>query len=70
MFTGSGFTGATGLTGALETGVTVVPGSFSVTNDTQAQAQLSIAPTAAAATLNIGVATPNGNSNTVGFTVN
>jgi hypothetical protein len=68
VFTGVGLTGATAVNGALETGVTVT--AFTPVSDTQVNATLSIAPTAAAATLPIGLVTPNGNSNSVNFTVN
>ena len=54
----------------LETGVTIASGTFTVVNDTSVTATLNIDPTAAAAVLPIGVATPSGNSNTVNFTVN
>jgi hypothetical protein len=67
--TGVGLTGATTLNG-LETGVTIASGTFTVVNDTTVTATLNIDPTAAAAVLPIGVATPSGNSNTVNFTVN
>jgi len=65
---GAGLTTATGLTGIPATGITVT--GFTVGSDSSVSATLNIIPTAAAATLNIGVATPSGNSNTVSFTVN
>jgi hypothetical protein len=66
---GAGLTGATGLTGIPATGVTV--SNFTVGSDNAVSATLTIAPTAAAGTLNIGVATPTGGgSNTAPFTIN
>ena len=58
----------TGLMGIPATGVTVT--GFTVGSDNSVSATLNIAPTAAAGTLKIGVATPGGNSNTVVFTIN
>jgi hypothetical protein len=68
VLSGAGLTGATGLIGIPATGVTV--SGFTVGSDNTVSATLTIAPTAAAATLQIGVAIPSGNSNTVAFTIN
>jgi hypothetical protein len=68
LLSGAGLTGATGLTGIPATGVTVT--GFTAGSDTAVSATLNIDPTAAAGTLQIGVATPAGSSNTVPFTIN
>jgi hypothetical protein len=63
---GVDLTGATGLNG-LGTGVTA--SNFTVVNDTTITATLNIAANAPVGVRNIGVVTPNGNTNTEPFTV-
>ncbi|HUD65216.1 MAG TPA: IPT/TIG domain-containing protein, partial [Candidatus Sulfotelmatobacter sp.] len=67
--TGTGLTGATGLTGT-GGGVTVAAGTFTVVNSTTINVTLNVASTATLGVHNLGVASPNGNSNTLPFTVN
>jgi len=67
--TGANLTGATGLNG-LTGGVTLAAGSFAVTNSNTVRAILNIPSSVTTGIMNIGVATPKGNTNTVTFTVN
>jgi hypothetical protein len=65
--TGVDFTGATGLTGQ---GGNINVTGFTVNSDTTITANLVISSGAATGVRNIAVVTPNGTTNTVGFTVN
>jgi hypothetical protein len=65
--TGQNFTGATGLTAAPATGLTI--SGFSVVNSTTATATLAIGTGAAAGVHTLTMATPEGNSNAIPFTV-
>jgi hypothetical protein len=65
--TGVDFTGATGLTGQ---GSNITVTGFTVVSDTSITANLVIAAGASTGIRAIAVVTPNGTTNTVGFTVN
>ena len=64
--TGVDFTGATGLFGQ---GGNITVSGFTVVNDTTITANLAIATGAATGVRNVSVLSPNGNTNTVPFTV-
>jgi len=65
---GTNLSGATGLTG-LNNGLSLASGTFQVVNATTIKATINISGSAATTLRSIGVATPIGNTNTVGFTV-